>query len=416
MVAIILFILAISFLVIIHEWGHFFVARKLKMKVEEFGIGFFHRIFAIKRGDTVYSLNLIPLGGFVRIQGETADQTQEDSFYNRPILHRFFVIAAGVAMNFLVFIFLFTIILMLGQPAAISGPTDEYVRDKGVYVFYNSNSAFQDSDLQIWDKITHISTQEELVKVYSLVDIHEFLSNAENDEQQVTLGYTRNNQQHETIVDYSLLQNDLSIQSVTFSQDAQTRQQQLIEYAQQGTLEIFYQTEQGKVTLPTTTQAISRAPDNVVLEGTIYNGDVLENGGVVSFSFFSALWRATISSATGSFAIIKGLGESVVSLISNAEVPDEVAGPVGVVRFVESFEGSSVVLYLQFLAIISLNLAVLNIIPFPALDGGRLLFLAIEGIRGSPISLKAEAWAHNIGFAALLCLIFLITIEELGIL
>ena len=106
----------------------------------------------------------------------------------------------------------------------------------------------------------------------------------------------------------------------------------------------------------------------------------------------------------------------MVSLVTTTDVPDEVAGPVGVVRFVQGFEGSSIVLYLQLLAIISLNLAVLNMIPFPALDGGRLLFLAIEGIRGSPVSVRAEAYAHNIGFLVLICLIVLVTIEELGIL
>ena len=104
-----------------------------------------------------------------------------------------------------------------------------------------------------------------------------------------------------------------------------------------------------------------------------------------------------------------------MSLVTTTEVPEEVAGPVGVVRFVQGFEGSSIVLYLQFLAIISLNLAVLNSIPFPALDGGRLLFLALEGIRGSPISIKAEAYAHNLGFLLLMCLIVLVTFGELGV-
>ena len=275
MIAIILFILAISLLVIIHEWGHFFVARKLKMKVEEFGIGFFYRIFAVKKGETTYSLNLIPFGGFVRIQGEDTDQNQEDSFYNRPILHRFFVIAAGIAMNFLVFIFLFTLVLMLGQPTPISGPTDEYVRDRGVYVFYNSNSIFEDSDLQIWDRITHLSTEQESVKIYSLVDIYEFLNNTENTEQNVVIEYVRNNQQHQTTVPYSLLASDISVNTVTFSQDPQTRRQELIAYSQQGTLELFYRTEQGIISIPSTTQAIDRVPNGVTLEGTIYNGDVL---------------------------------------------------------------------------------------------------------------------------------------------
>ena len=359
------------------------------MKVEEFGIGFFYRIFAFKKGETTYSLNLIPLGGFVKIHGDGSEKSKEDSFYNRPILHRFFVIIAGVVMNILVFIFLFTIILMLGRPAPISGPTDEYVRDKGVYVLYdNASNPFQNSDLQMWDKITHLSVGEDAVIVYSLADIHQFLNNTENTGQGVVVGYMRNNKQHQATIPYSLLENDISIETVTFSQDSQARQQELRAYYGKGTLEVFYHINQRKITIPSTLQAIDRVPEDIQLRGTIYNGDVLENGGVVSFSFFSSLWRATISSAVGSVNIVKWLGESVWTLATTADFPDEAKGPVGVVNLVQDYEGSSIVLYLQFLAIISLNLAVLNIMPFPVLDGGRLLFLAIEGIRGRPVSLK----------------------------
>ena len=416
MVEIILFILAISLLVIIHEWGHFFVAKKLKMEVEEFGIGFFYRIFAIKRGETTFSLNLIPLGGFVKIRGEGNDPHEKNSFYNRPILHRAFVIGAGVIMNFLVFIFLFTIVLMLGMPAPINGPTDEYVRDRGVYVmnFYNSTNSLQESDLQIWDRITHLSTQDESVIIYSLADVHHFLNMVAPD-QPISVSFVRNNKEHITVLDYSDLQSDILIKTVAFSHDSKMREQEVLAYSQQGTLEIFYHTPDGSIVpVAPTAEALSQLPQGVNLEGSVYQGNVLENGGVVSFSFFSSLWRAVISSVSGSVAIAKGLGESVWGLVTAGDFPDQVAGPVGVVNFVQGFEGSSIVLYLQFLAIISLNLAVLNTLPFPALDGGRLLFLAIEGIRGFPVSLKTEWRAEMAGIMTLACLIVFISVKELA--
>src|SRR3989339_1693210 len=110
-------VIVISVIILIHEIGHFVAARLSKVRVEEFGIGMFVRLLSFKRGETVYSLNAIPLGGFVRLTGEDGS-TDDDphSFSNKPKLTRIFILTAGVMMNLLLTIVLFTIVFILGMP------------------------------------------------------------------------------------------------------------------------------------------------------------------------------------------------------------------------------------------------------------------------------------------------------------
>jgi regulator of sigma E protease len=116
---IIVFFFILGLLVFVHELGHFIAAKKSGMKVEEFGFGFPPRLFGMKRGDTTYSLNWIPLGGFVKITGENGDTTDPNAFGNKPAWQRFIVLIAGVVMNVVLAWFLISIALIIGWPSLI---------------------------------------------------------------------------------------------------------------------------------------------------------------------------------------------------------------------------------------------------------------------------------------------------------
>ncbi len=132
---IILFLIILSVLVLVHEWGHFAAARFFKVKVEEFGIGFPPKAFGIKRGETEYTINWLPLGGFVRLKGEQGEQACDgDSFAAKPIWQRLIILAAGVGMNLVLAIVVFSLGFMLGMPQVIDDTTGGNVKDRYIQI------------------------------------------------------------------------------------------------------------------------------------------------------------------------------------------------------------------------------------------------------------------------------------------
>jgi regulator of sigma E protease len=142
-------------------------------------------------------------------------------------------------------------------------------------------------------------------------------------------------------------------------------------------------------------------------------GIALAEVGTVSYAPHIALWRAGVTSVTRLGDIARELTNVVVTLVRTGSASESVSGPVGVASMAGTIQQQGVVNYLYFLAIISLNLAVINAIPFPALDGGRFLFLIIEAIKGSPVNKRYEAGIHAVGFAFLMLLVVLITIRDI---
>lgn len=132
---IILFLVILSILVLVHEWGHFAAARFFKVKVEEFGIGFPPKAFGIKRGETEYTINWLPLGGFVRLKGEQGDQVCDpDSFAAKPVWQRLIILAAGVGMNIVLAIVVFTVGFSLGMPQVLDDTAGGVVKDRNIQI------------------------------------------------------------------------------------------------------------------------------------------------------------------------------------------------------------------------------------------------------------------------------------------
>lgn len=352
---IITFIVILGILVFVHELGHFITAKRAGIRVDEFGFGFPPRIYGIKRGETLYSINAIPLGGFVQMYGEQGEgKTDPRSFAAKPVLTRAIILASGVIMNFITAVFFLTAAHLGGLPIAISDEdVGNYNNVKIQISMVNPNSPADLAGLKMGDTILEMETENSIMIPYKIKDVQEF-----------------NNQ-------YAGTEIALKIQ----------RGEQIFQ-----------------------TKAISRkdtAPD----EGHL--GVALARTATVS-SWHQAAEVSIYSALFLVFYIFTELWKIIQGLFGGAPAGMELAGPVGIAVLTGQIAQLGFVYLLQFTAILSINLAVINILPFPALDGGRLLFLTIEKIKGIPVSQKLENAIHTAGFMLLIILLLVVTFKDIA--
>jgi regulator of sigma E protease len=360
MLIFILVIIGLSFLILGHEAGHFFVAKAFGLKVDEFGIGFPPRMVAKKFGETEYSINWLPFGGFVRISGErgefegispeegspgaaagsnTAATVHELSeadkgrlFYSQPAWKKSAIVLAGVVMNFILGWILISAVFVVGVPQTlvISGT--------------EAGSPAAAAGLQSGD----------VIKGYT--------------DSQSFINYINANKGKPTTI--TVVRNDKDISyTITPRTDAP---------ADQGAL-----------------------------------GVALEEGGAARENFFKAIWDGLQDAAIISWLTLQAFYELIKQIFVHASIPADVVGPVGIVSIAEETGQIGLAYLLQFLGIISINLMIVNCIPFPALDGGRFLMVIIEKIKGSALSYKVEATINGIGFALLLTLMLVLTVRDI---
>lgn len=348
---IIVFILILGLLVFVHELGHFVAARKNGVKVEEFGFGFPPRIFGVKRGETIYSLNWIPLGGFVKIKGEDGENREdEDSFSHKKIWRRAIILAAGVFMNFVLAAVLLSVGFMIGLPQVINGENGyAKISDAKVQVVQIlENTPAADAGLHPGDAILEIDGQK-------LEDV-------------------------EVMQTYLAGKIDMPVRFI-LERDGQKIEKEI-------------------------------SPTFLIETGRGGIGVGLIKTGIVSYPWYLSLWKGAESAVlfTGEVAI--AFYELIKNLIVTQKVSVDLSGPVGIAVLTGQVARMGIIYLLQFTALLSINLAVINFLPFPALDGGRILFLIIEKIRRKPVSQKIENLVHNIGFSLLMLLILLVTYRD----
>lgn len=386
-------IIFLSILVLVHELGHFLAAKKFGLLVEEFGFGLPPRIWGKKIGETIYSINALPFGGFVKIYGENKEEGKinadsrgprgrrsaslrsrldadshgqkrisiietgeilasneqievseeivvkeenkilddEKSFQSLPISKRMIIIFAGVLMNFLLGWLIISIIFNLGIPQKI------------LITSVAKDSPAAAINLQPGDEIIGFSKVDDFIK---FVD--------ENRGKEIVLKIEK-----------------------------------------QGEVKEFK-------TIPRV-----NPPSG---EGAL--GIALMESGLPKKNLLASVWEGLKTS----IGIIQEVFKAIFNLIAKAFVGkanlEQIAGPVGIVKITAQAGSLGFIYLLQLLALISLNLMVINILPFPALDGGRLLFLLIEKIKGSPLPLKFEKYANAVGMAFLILLMLVITIKD----
>ncbi|MFH2105507.1 MAG: RIP metalloprotease RseP [Parcubacteria group bacterium] len=366
---IILFILILGLLIFVHELGHFVMARRMGVKVEEFGMGFPPRIAGIYRdrhgkwkkvignketdpnAPTVYSLNWLPIGGFCKIKGEDDNAlNDEDSFANKKIWQRSLILIAGVTMNILLAMILLIAGFKIGLPVAIDeSVSDSQVRERKVQVMAISDgSPAALAGIQVGDQVLSVAGQ-----VIDDVEQVQELTKASQD-QEITVGIKREEQEQEL--------------SLT---------------------------------------PRSSFPEN---DGPV--GVSLVETGIVSYPWHQAIIKGIVGTFALLVAIVLALFNIIKNLLVGAGVTEEISGPVGIAVMTGQMARMGYVYILQFIAILSVNLAIINLFPIPALDGGRLIFLAVEKIRGKKVGRRLENTIHMIGFVLLLLLMLAITFRD----
>lgn len=353
MLTLIIFLAVLSVLVVVHEAGHFLVARRMGVRVDEFGFGFPPRLWSTTRGDTTYSVNWVPLGGFVRLKGESGEDIHhEDSFAGKSISARLAIVIAGVVMNLVLAVVLLTIGLVMGLPQAT-------------------------------DELPHGAVAREMQIAIGQVLVGSGAAEAGIEPGDLLISFDGNR-----------LEDASAVQSyVAAHQDAP--------------IEV-------KVSRFGEEKSFMVLPELLGETGHVGLGIGLFSVGIVSYPWYLAPVRATQLTVHLTSEIAKAFARIVQSLVTKGQLGVELAGPVGIAVLSGQAAELGLAYLLQFMAILSINLAVINVLPFPALDGGRLLFLVIEKVRGRPVSRQLENVAHQLGFVLLLALILLVTYRDLA--
>lgn len=355
---VIIFIVLLAVLVLVHEFGHFIVAKRAGARVEEFGFGFPPRIFSVKKGETVYSINLFPIGGFVKIYGEEGqDRTNPRSFASKSVFIRSLVVIAGVLMNLILSVFLFSTGHVIGLPQIVEEDAlPSNAKNLTVRIVYvQENSPASEKDLRPGDVIYSMTSQDDkLLDVKKISDVQAF-----------TLKHAGN--------------------------------------------EIALDIKRGKnVIQKSVVPRLEHSKD----EGPI--GIEMATTASVPYPLYLAPLKGLETTYFYTVATVSAFWNILYDFMATGELEEEVSGPVGIFVLTEEVRQLGFIFLLQFMALISINLAIINIIPFPALDGGRLLFFIIEALKGSPVKPQYERAAHTIGFALLVALIILVTIRDIG--
>jgi regulator of sigma E protease len=335
-ITIVSFVGILIVLVFAHEFGHFITAKLARVKVQEFGIGFPPRIVSFKRGETTYSINAIPLGGFTKMVGEE-DPTLPGSLASKSIPVRILVLSAGSLMNILLPILLFSISFMIPHDMILEKVQVEEVA---------AGSPAQIAGMEPGDIILEVNGHT----IRNRGDVGYFI--------QLYLGSTIN---------------------------------------------ILLQTDQ------ITPQEVNLTPRWNPPEGQGATGIVITGIDSTTVRESEPIWKAVPSSIVHCWQILVLFRNEVVGWFVGG-TPPQVTGPIGIAQITGEIAQAGISPLLEFAALISINLAIINIFPFPGLDGGRLIFVFLEWVRrGKRISPKREGMVHLIGFAVLLLLIIVVS-------
>lgn len=339
---IIIFVLALSILVLVHELGHFFAAKITGVKVEEFGLGLPPKIFSKKWLGTVWSLNWLPIGGFCKLYGEDGDGKGKDAFNNKNPWKKGLIVLGGVLMNLVLAIVIFsTVYTILGIPV-----TSEKVK----IIEVAGNSPAEKAGLKVGDWVEAVDG----VNVKS--------------PEQLTA----------EVAKYKGKKVEIKVQSLN------SKQENIIE------VEVRTNPPAGEGSMGV---AISNTEMQKVKWYQFYKG--------IGAGFKEAYFWGKI--------IATGVGQMVWGLVTG-HVPKDVSGPIGIFEATSSIKKNQGMLaVIHFFGIVSVNLAIVNILPFPALDGGRIIFVIYEIITRKKANQKFEVLVNNIGMIVLLTLVVVIT-------
>lgn len=364
---ILIFFIVLVVLILVHEFGHFIVAKKAGIRVDEFGIGFPPKLFGKKFGETEYTINALPIGGFVRIWGENPteedysdDPLTERSFVKQPRYIQALVLVAGVTMNILLAFLLYALSFMIGIPTAIDSP-EQSTDVSAVRVLVSSV-------LPETPASEHLQTSDEIVALHA---------NGQN------------------LTSETVLSTE-SISSFIAASEGPV------------TFDVIRQNEPLSFTITPETGVFDSDPEKRAA------GFSMALIGIQKYPVHTALYEAGKRTYTSLIEVTIGLGSFFGGIFTGSSDFSQVTGPVGIVGLVGDAVALGFTWLLTFSAFISLNLAVINLLPFPALDGGRLVFVGVEAIIRRPIKPIIASTVNQIGFIALLALMAIVTFQDIA--
>lgn len=359
---VVLFILILLLLVAVHEFGHFIVAKWTNMRVDEFAFGFPPRIFGKKIGETTYAINALPLGGYVSIWGENGEPDDEAkhhprAFGNRPWWAQLLVLVAGVVMNMLLAFVLFTIVSYGKVQMSTTDPTYGHrVEDSAIVVVDAApTSPAYLAGIKPGSVILKVISNGEVAPLTTATSLVAFI------------------ERHSA---YPFI--------------------------------ISYRGPDGVEGTTTIAAVYGIVPDKKAV------GISVETLGYVH----TGLWEAVKLGAQGTYywtaTTLDGLRQLVASVGQGKSVLESLSGPIGIAKIVGQTSQYGYTAVLTLVAILSINLAIFNILPLPALDGGRMVVVVVEAVTKKKIPFKYYSWLNVLGFVALILLLILVTVNDIS--
>lgn len=383
--------LLVILLVVLHEAGHFFAARRNKIEVEEFGIGFPPRAKVLtKKNGTEYTLNWLPLGGFVKLKGEHDSDTEKGSYGAASLKGKVQVMLAGVVVNFFIAYLLFTIIALIGMPRlvpnqfTVASDTNVIRQDVLVGFIAEDSPASKAEDPRLKGTENEIIRLEinDVINRVSLASCQDFEAscsyeiNEPDDLKDATQMLARAEENAYVVLDITRVDENYNLYTNLLTEDEVAASRETDE--PKGYLGVV--------------------PNEFALQRSTWSAPIVGAGITLQFT------QLTLE---GLWSIVSGLFQGDVDAAT-----EQVAGFVGVGFIFANATTFGFVFLLMIVAVISLSLAVMNTLPIPALDGGRLFVTLLYRIRNKPLTKEIEEKIHGRGFVALLFLMLLITIVD----
>ena len=341
MLSLVSFIVVLSILVVVHEFGHFIVAKKMGVRVEKFSIGFGPEIFGVTREETRYSVSIIPLGGYVKLSGETGAEGlkgEKWEYLSRTVGERMRIIFAGPLLNYILAFAIFSFVFMAGNPTLTSAIGK-------VMPGYPAES----SGLKTGDKILNINGKD----VIYWDDVTKIV-------------HTSKNQEMNLVVER--LGQKISIVVMPKSQEMDT---------------------------------VFGSRKKISIIGIVPSGDVV----FVKYGFFKSIYMGAEKLWSLTYITCRALWASVTGAIP---IKESMTGPIGIFYITGQAAKLGIIYLLQLMGVLSASLAIFNLLPVPVLDGGHILFLAIEKIRRKPVSIKIQENITQVGMSLLIILMLFV--------
>lgn len=407
-------IFLLGFLILIHEAGHFFIAKLFKVKVHEFAIGFGPKIWTKQGKETKYELRLIPLGGFVRLEGEDTKSEDERAFNNASISKRMAIVAAGAIVN-IVFGILVYFIIMASIGNNVSTVVDSTIPD----------FAAEQAGIYAGDKIDEINDE----KIKTKTDIDNILQNSNGEE--LTIQIERNNEEKEI----KLIPTEKETKSTGIYVSSSNSGESATQVVQidEGSAAAKAGIETNDVITKFNGVDVRESADKLIeaiqtCESNTAEVEIERNGEKITLNleldliptyYLGINFKMAENNFTNNvyYAFFKtgdflgSIFENIKMLFTGKVGIDQMMGPVGISSVVSQTTGFVDFIYM--LAIISISLGVTNLLPIPALDGGKLLILLIEAIRRKPMKEELEIGIQMVGFIILISLSIFISYKDI---